>query len=349
MSVATPAVDVARVRLCPWWPCSFGAGCLQDEGLGCSGLSSEQLGAAVGSARRAVAGRGCQAQAAATAPVSPVPVSQLDAEPLGSGRCSRCSPWSRASRGGGQSTGGAAPALPSPPLRSYAVAFDAVPGPPAPREHRCSLDVAPAPTGDAARCQPRSRTTGPRCKSRLLGCSSKMPGLPRVPAAAFCSTVLFPRRSQASPLPAPLESLTLRGETATPWCPWARTRHDSPAQPTLGLGPGRGRGAGTAHPPEPFSQGRASCRPHPSPRSPRPLRVPGCSQLQSRARAPAEGGSWVLLGYVVPCRRFPEEYFFPSLKTAAAGPACVRAAKYHLIAAGAGGFICWGMIVLPIY
>lgn len=156
----------------------------------------------------------------------------------------------RAARGGGgQSTGGAAPALPSPPLQSYAVAFDAVPGPPAPREHRCSLDVAPAPTGDAARCQPRSRTTAPRCKSRLLSCSSKMPGLPRVPAAAFCSTVLFPRRSQASPLPAPLESLTLRSERATPWCPRARTRRDSPAQPTRGLGPGRGRGAGTARQP----------------------------------------------------------------------------------------------------
>lgn len=176
----------------------------------------EGFAAAVCSARWAVAGKGCQARAAATAPVSPVPVSQLGAEPFGSGRCNRCSPWSRASRGGGQSTGGAAPVLPFPLLRSYAVAFEGMPGLAAPQEHRCSLDVAPTPAGDAARCRPRSSATGPRHKSRLLSRSSKMPCRSRVPATAFCSTVLLPDRSQVSRLPVPLETLVPRVERAMP-------------------------------------------------------------------------------------------------------------------------------------
>lgn len=121
-----------------------------------------------------------------------------------------------AGRRGGQSTAGAAPVLPSPLPRSYPVAFDGVPVPTAPLEHRRSLDVVPTPAGDAARCRPRSGVTGPRCKSQLLSCSSQMPCLLRVPAAAFCSALLLPGRSQASPLPAPPESLVPRGERVMP-------------------------------------------------------------------------------------------------------------------------------------
>lgn len=136
-SVATPrsTVDVARVQLCPGSACGgptpsgrdicrVRAWDLQDWVQSRGGFA-----AAVGCARRAAAGKGCQAWAIATAPVSPVPVFQRDAEPFGSGRCSRRSPRSRALRGVGQSISGAAPVLPSPLPRSSAVAFEGMLGP----------------------------------------------------------------------------------------------------------------------------------------------------------------------------------------------------------------------------
>lgn len=97
--------------------------------------------------------------------------------------------------------------------------------------------------------------------------------------------------------------------------------------------------------PEPFSQGTLM---HPPPMaklhlpsSPKPFLTPGCSQLQTRAQR-AFPGSWMLLGYILPSRRLPEESFFPSLKTAALGPGCVNTAKSHLIAADTRGLYLLG-------
>lgn len=50
----------------------------------------------------------------------------------------------------------------------------------------------------------------------------------------------------------------------------------------------------------------------------------------------------MLLRYVLPRRRFPEECFFPSLKTAAPGPGCVNTAQYHLIAVDTRGLYLLG-------
>lgn len=85
------------------------------------------------------------------------------------------------------------------------------------------------------------------------------------------------------------------------------------------------------------------------PSLPKPLLAPGCSQLQKRAPCafpmrlpPASRQPGMLLRCILPCRRLPEEYFFPSLKTAAPGPECVNTAKYHLIAADTRGLYLLG-------
>lgn len=159
-------------------------------------------------------------------------------------------------------------------------------------------------------------------------------------------------------------------------------RHDSPAQPRLGLGAAgamprasrqvaaaeqprqgvRGLRAGaacTARRPAGAllpEQGKLAGASSPFSRvrplqqvsiSPLPQKAFSCQDAHSSKPEPmhlpsTSGGSWMLLRYVLPCRMFPEEYFFPSLKTAAPGPDCVNTAKYHLIAVSTRGLYLLG-------
>lgn len=199
-----------------------------------------------------------------------------------------------------------------------------------------------------------------RRKSLLFSCSAKMPCLSWVPAAAFCSPVLLPGRSHCQC------HWRASCHGARGRCPWTCMRCDSSVRPTLSLGAAgavsvssccgaaRAGGEGLAQPAvllESFAQSRASCWVHPPltakvrlPSPPKPLLCQDAlgSKTEPVHLPSTDGGSWMLLRYVLLCRRFPEEYFFPSLKTAALGPDCVNTAKYHLTAVDTRGLYLLG-------
>ena len=272
--------------------------------------------------------RGCQPRGCHDRAGVSRPVSQRGADPSGSGCRGRRSPRSGALgldrvtrrgpfqplpvcdsvillRGGGQRAGRAAPVLPSPPPRSCAVGSGASPRP----------GQGPGPTGHAAQRRPRSRATGPWPKSEQLRSA--------VPVTGHCRGVLFRR---GSPQPRP-ESLVPRGKRAM-----GTGVHEAP-QPGAADAGSRGcqrraaeqPGQGTRGSHSPLScrspaprAGQAAGRVLPDRKSPSALCPPNPSSHRDAAGSKTEpvrlpstdGGSWVLLGYVLPCKIFPRGIFF---------------------------------------